>query len=638
MPALLVASLAVPTVAAGTPNHPSKASRVLTVTAALQRLQRGGQISQAGYLHYQQSFAAARRSLARLSGTRREELGAVLANVEAMAARGLLSVSRLPAVFATVQRNREWWTTRYLPSSGERVSFAGSRLVWEYYQGQGIEIQWLGTFGEANGYYLSHDTAALREVLDEAIALASRRAGGIAWEYLFQFDGGSPPWTSGLSQGTALQALARAWSRTHETAYLDAAREALGVFRARPSAGVLERRPVGSHYLEYTYAPGERILNGFVQSLVGLYEYAKLTGDAEGQALFEAGDAAARAETPRYDTGAWSLYDQHSESDLSYHELLAEFLEHLCERTRDGEPLAGAGTGAHAPIAGDEVYCAVAKHFREYVKAPPVLELLTRTLHTSQRAGVQVRLSKVASVSMSISLGGRTVWTNGATVEGGRPRLLWVTPSRPGTYTVALRARDLAGNEASASGTIVVSRGAKGARLSAVRLARGFRPQPNLDPHRLPRKPRGHARARLLGDRRQGAQPRAGAADRAGRPDRAVPDQGHGVRRLDPRHRRDVRGPREDLARQAWQSGRLPVAVCDRAGDRARTGRVGARRSARDQARAHPQVAGRALEARVPRSAADRLRARREAAGQADAGGRGGARLSSCRPASDFSR
>jgi D-glucuronyl C5-epimerase-like protein len=454
----------------------SHAARAITVTGALQRLQRGGTISEETYLQDQRAFAAAKRSLGRLSGTRREELGAVLGNVEAIAARGQLSVSRLPVVFATVARNREFWTARALPGDGERVSFGGSRLVWEYYPGQGVEIQWLGTFGAANGYYLSHDTSALRELLDEAIALATRRAGGIAWEYMFQFDGGTPPWTSGLSQGTALQALARAWSRTHETEYLDAAREALGVFRTRPPSGVLEQRPAGSHYLEYTYAPGERILNGFVQSLVGLYEYAKLTGDPEGQALFEAGDAEARAETPRYDTGAWSMYDQHSESDLSYHELLAEFLEHLCERTRGGLPLAAT----HSPIPGDEIYCTTATRFREYVHRAPVIALLTRSLHTKRRAGVQISLSKVASVSMRISLGGRAVWSNGATIEAGRPRLLWLTPSKPGTYTVSLKARDLAGNEASATGTIVVSKApsAKRARAAGDAPAQAWRPQP----------------------------------------------------------------------------------------------------------------------------------------------------------------
>jgi hypothetical protein len=464
--------------AAGTPAHAaggaagrthSHDSRVVTVTAALGRLESSGAITHTTYLQYQRAFATAKSSLARLSGTRRQELGAVLANVEAMAAKGQLIVSRLPVVFTTVERNRQFWTTQSLPGADERVSFSGSRLVWEYYPGQGIEIQWLGTFGEANGYYLSHQNTALREVLDEAIVLATRRAGGIAWEYLFEFDGGAPPWSSGLSQGTALQALSRAYSRTHEAQYLDAAKEALGLFRTRPSAGVLVRTHTGSHYLEYTYAPSERILNGFIQSLVGLYEYAKLTGDAEGQQLFEAGDAEARAETPHYDTGGWSMYDQHSESDLSYHELLAEFLEHLCQKAGTGEPLATV----HTPIPGDQVYCTTAKHFREYVKEAPRIALLTRTLSTSRRGGVQVQLSKVSTVSMSVSLAGKTVWTNSATVEGGKPRLLWVTPSKPGTYTVQLRAKDLAGNEASTSGTIVLSRPAhaKRARASAVAVA-----------------------------------------------------------------------------------------------------------------------------------------------------------------------
>ncbi|MGH2912675.1 MAG: D-glucuronyl C5-epimerase family protein [Solirubrobacteraceae bacterium] len=439
------------------------ATKHVTVTAALQRLERSGAITEAGYRQYEGIYVAAKTSLRRLSGTRRQELGAVLANVEAMAAKGQLIQSRLPVVFTTVEGNRQWWTTQALPGASQRVSFAGSRLVWEYYPGQGIEIQWLGTFGEANGYYNSHQTTALKEVLNEAIALATRRAGGIAWEYMFQFDGGLPPWTSGLSQGTALQALSRAYSRTHEAEFLDAAKEALGIFKTHPSTGVRVTTPVGAHYLEYTYAPSERILNGFVQSLVGLYEYAKLTGDPLGQQLFEAGDAEARVEVPHYDTGAWSLYDQSSESNLNYHELLAEFLEHLCERTSKGEPL----TPTAGQIAGDEIYCTTAKRFREDEKTPPALELLTHTLHAKERAGVQMKLSKISTVSMKIKFGAKTVWTNTVTVEGGKPRLLWVTPSKTGLYSVELRATDLAGNEEVASGTITVKAAPKHARKSA---------------------------------------------------------------------------------------------------------------------------------------------------------------------------
>jgi hypothetical protein len=219
----------------------------------------------------------------------------------------------------------------------------------------------------------------------------------------------------------------------------------------------------GAHYLEYTYAPSERILNGFIQSLVGLYEYTKLTGDPVGQQLFEAGDAEARAEVPHYDTGAWSKYDQSSESNLNYHELLAEFLEHLCEKTGKGEPL----TPTTGQIPGDAIYCTTAKSFREDEKTPPVIELLTQSVRSNERAGVQLKLSKISSVSMVIKLGAKPVWVNNVTVEGGKPRLLWVTPSKTGVYSIALRAKDLAGNEEVVSGTITVKATSKAGRKVA---------------------------------------------------------------------------------------------------------------------------------------------------------------------------
>ena len=247
----------------------AKASRSVTVTAALQALERSGAITEALYRQYQGSYSAAKSSLRKLSGARAAELGAVMANVETMASKGQLITSRLPVIFTTLERNKQWWTTERLLGADQRVSFTGSRLVWEYYPGQGIEIQWLATFGEANGYFLDKETTALKEVLGEAIPLATQRAGGIAWEYMFQFDGGSPPWTSGLSQGTALQVLARAWSKTHEPQYLTAAQQALGIFKTGPQTGVRVSTAAGAHYLEYTYAPSERILNGFIQSLVG---------------------------------------------------------------------------------------------------------------------------------------------------------------------------------------------------------------------------------------------------------------------------------------------------------------------------------------------------------------------------------
>jgi D-glucuronyl C5-epimerase C-terminus len=442
------------------------AARGPTVFGALLGLQNSGALPAGAYGQYASTYQSAQRALKKLSGTRRSELGAVLSNVQQIAAAGQFIPSRLPALFLTLERNLRWWTTEPLLAADQRVSFPGSRLVWEYYPGQGIEIQWLATFGEANGYYLQgHENTQLEEVLNEIIPLATQRAGGIAWEYMFHFDGGAPPWTSGLSQGTALQALSRAYSRLKTPEYLAAAKQALGIFQTPPPAGVRVATPVGAHYLEYTYAPRERILNGFIQAVTGLYDYAKLTGDPLGEQLFEAGDAEARIEVPHYDTGAWSMYDQYSESNLNYHELLTTFLQNLCQRTSEGPPIPpapsatppAATTRTATPIPGDAIYCTTAQHFTTDLHTPPAIALLTSKLPSSARGGVQLSLSKIATVSLTVSQGGHVIWTNSALVERGKPRLLWITPTKGGAYTVALRAVDLAGNSSTTTGTITVA-------------------------------------------------------------------------------------------------------------------------------------------------------------------------------------
>jgi hypothetical protein len=302
---------------------------------ALSRLLAAGSITPATDQADLASMVAARQSLARLRGTRRTELAAVIDNLTRIATSGLLTPSRLPALVLTLQRNRQWWTTGPLLSFEQRVSFPGSLLVWEYYPGQGIEIQWLASFGKANGYFLSGpaDNAQLGELLDQLVGLAVQRAGGIAWEYDFSFDGGSPPWVSAISQGTAIQALSRAAIRLARPAYFDDARQALTIFETPPPLGVRLSTPAGAWYLIYSFAPHELVLNAFIQALVGLYDFATLANDPTGRALFAAGNAEAVIDVPHYNTGAWSLYDQYAESDLGYHELLDGFLQNLCNRT-----------------------------------------------------------------------------------------------------------------------------------------------------------------------------------------------------------------------------------------------------------------------------------------------------------------
>lgn len=390
----------------------------------LARLYRKHAITHSAYRKYLAGWTAALRTARQLTGTRAAELDGVIANLRDMAAGHAFSGSRLPALFLTLDRNRRWWTTGPLLSFGERVEFRGSPLIWEYYPGEGLELTELGNFGKADGYYTGGHRywPRLHKLIDALIPLAARRAHGIAWEYYFDFDGGVPPWTSAMSQGTALEALSDAYKAFKDRSYLDVARRALPVFSAEPPTGVSVKTARGRRYLLYSFAPGAAVINGFLQTLIGLYDYAHVSGNRQARRLFAAGDAEARHEVPHYDTGAWSLYQPGEEDDLSYHELVTGFLHQLCKRT-------------HA-----RVYCVTASHFDSYLKTPPALKLLS----VSASGLVRFRLSKVSHVGVVVLRGGQTVFATSAQFPYGVHA--FSGPPLRGRYTVRLAATDLAGN------------------------------------------------------------------------------------------------------------------------------------------------------------------------------------------------
>jgi hypothetical protein len=411
-----------------------------SVYGELARLRGRKAISSADYRRYRGSWSAAIATVGRLSGTRAAELEAVIQNLHAIAARGQLTTSRLPVLFLTVDRNRQWWTTGPLLGSGQRVEFAGSELVWQYYPGQGIELQELGSFGKADGFYTGGPSLypRLSHALAELIPLAARRGGGLTWEYYFNFDGGVPPWTSAMSQATAIEALTRGFQAFDDPSYLDVARRALPIFSARPPVGVTVHTSRGNRYLLYSFAPGAAVINGFLQTLIGLYDYARASHDQHAARLFAAGDREARAEVRHYDTGAWSLYQPGEEDSLDYHTLVTGFLQQLCDRV-------------HA-----QVYCRTAKHFQAYMKTPPALQQLTHVVRARRASAVSFTLSKISHVGIVIVRGGQTVFATSASFGHGTHAFAIPALSR-GSYTVRLAATDLASNFNRIVGTLRVS-------------------------------------------------------------------------------------------------------------------------------------------------------------------------------------
>jgi hypothetical protein len=415
----------------------------ITFLSELARLHRTGALSTASY---QADVSAYNRALAterKLRGTRRTELTAVTVTMHDIAAAHQLTPSRLPAIMATLAANQEWWTQGPLLSSGQRVEFAGSQLVWQYYPGQGIQLQVLGTFGKADGLYTGGpaDYPAMEQLLTEMIPLASQRGGGLAWEYYFHFDGGAPPWTSAMSQATGLEALSRAYLATGNAGYLTTGSQALPIFSVRPPVGVNVKAPAGTRFLQYTFAPTTDIINAFLQTLIGLYDFAQVSHDTTASALFAAGNAQAQAELPGFDTGAWSLYQPGVEDPLSYHELVTGFLQQLCTRTQ-------------APV-----YCTTAQHFQAYLTTPPALTQLTMKARNRGAFALRFRLSKISHVGVTVTNGAdNTVFATSASFGYGVRGFTVPRIRNAGAYGVVLTATDLAGNFARVTGSLQITR------------------------------------------------------------------------------------------------------------------------------------------------------------------------------------
>ena len=348
--------------------------------------------ARAPYALYNGAFNQALATEKRLSGTRRNELTAVTETLHQIAASGQLTASRLPVLFTTLSRNVQWWTHGPLLAADQRVEFSGSQLVWQYYPGQGIQLQVLGTFGRANGLYSSGAGGypALQQLLAEMIPLAAQRAGSLTWEYYFNFDGGSPPWTSAMSQATGLQALSHAYLATKDPSYLSVAGQALPLFTRRATVRGRRRGALG-HALSAVHV------------CAGHVDHQRLPADADraghlrpGQRRSPRAAAVRRRQRrgdgrgARFDTGAWSLYQPGLEDTLSYHELVTGFLGQLCTLT------------------GAPVYCTTAQHFAADETTPPVLTQLTGRGRAKHATQLRFRLSKVSHVGITITQGTRT--------------------------------------------------------------------------------------------------------------------------------------------------------------------------------------------------------------------------------------
>lgn len=410
-----------------------------TVSADLQKLEQQGKISAANYRTYLSEWNSALKEEKQLSTARSEQLADVTVLLHNIAAAHDMTASRLPVLFLTLKNNAQYWKSGAMLSYGARVQFPGSELLWEYYPGQGIQLQVLGTFGEADGYYESGKAnyPKLATLMQEMIPLAVKRGGGLAWEYYFDWEGGTPPWVSAMSQATGLEALTNAYLATGDKTYLTTAHDALPLLETKPPTGVGVPTAKGRQYLQYSFEPTTDIINAFLQTLIGLDDYAKVSGDPTAAKLFTQGDAQAVSVLGSFNTGAWSLYEPGEEDDLSYHELVTGFAKNLCTMTK-------------TPI-----YCTTATDFQADLTTKPVISQTTYLATPNKKFQLRFSLSKVSKVGIEVYNSKKTFVATSAQFPHGTDYLN-VPKLKKGLYDIKLTATDLAGNYVSASGELGV--------------------------------------------------------------------------------------------------------------------------------------------------------------------------------------
>ena len=421
------------------------------VYRSLDRALRAGDIGRSDRRRWRRWYVLSLRALRKLTGARDTQLRYVVDSVEALALRRQLIPSRMPPAFLQLERNRRYWRALPYPAAGDQVSFRGSQILYQYFPGEGLQLHPLSTFKKANNLHgfcergeASCDEAALRSLLDEMNSLAVDRGRGfIAWEYLFHFGGGAPPWMSGMAQATGIQALARAARLLAAPDYTNVARRALGAFETSPPVGVRTTGPRGGvHYLQYSFAPRLYIFNAFLQSLIGLYDFAKLTGDDRALDLYTTAEPEARAEVPLSDVGDWSRYSYAgAESTRDYHELLREFLQSMCSR-RLGR-----------------IYCDYARRYRSYQVDPPELTFTGPDVAAAgEWTNIRFTVSKLSAVEVNVYKGGRLAFQRLATFSRGSGSFEWL-PRSPGLYRVQLAGKELRtglGKKDRATGEIAV--------------------------------------------------------------------------------------------------------------------------------------------------------------------------------------
>ncbi|MCW2926898.1 MAG: D-glucuronyl C5-epimerase domain protein [Thermoleophilia bacterium] len=421
------------------------------VLAAISKAKAAKQVTPAESTDLAKTWLASGRAVANSrAGSRRSNIIAVRGWATMLARQGSLTADRLDPVMSSVNATMVvMLTSPKFPSHEQELRIPGEVAVFTYYSGRGVQLQPFETFKEGMRQLnqLKPQVEEAQAIADRMLGLGVQRGSALVWEYHFPFNGPSRPWTSAISQALATEfyyRVAAVLPAEERAPYLDAAAGTTRSFlRSTGAGGVASPQETGSFYAMYSFAPGQRILNGHLQSLLNVNRYAKASGSVEAKLVVERGIAGVMPLLAKFDTGAWSNYQPGQEAELGYHEFqtsqLVKLGDELPEPTfveygaRFEQYLVTPATLTFGSTAWLPIIPA-RDGFRDTITIPYTVDKRARaTLVIESEAGVEVR-----RFSNTTGRGaGRLVW-DGRTASGA------IVPD--GAYVARITTTDIAGN------------------------------------------------------------------------------------------------------------------------------------------------------------------------------------------------
>ena len=404
---------------------PPWANDLALLRRGLDRAEAKGRLTQVEADAYRATVARAARELPLLPGSRYRNLAGVVHEVAGLW-KGY-DEPRGRTLFSMLAFNVNWFSGHWDRKAGTDVVDYSDGTWYRAFPGLGFQFHPLENFGKLNNFVTQQNPSRASQLAQALLARGVSRNGGLAWEYYFGFEGGRPPWLSGMAQAVAAQALARAGTLGSDPTLIAASRR---VYATIPS--LLLRVSTGPWIRHYAFNH-ETVLNSQLQAIVSLEDYAAEAGDQAAAALASRLLSATDGLLPKFDTGYWSLYSLGGpEAPLGYHQYVVRLLADLVKRTQD------------------QTLATYAQRFSADLTQPPVLKAGAAPAAIYpwpvdgylDGARYPFWVSKRSTVRLVVAHAGSPL-----VVSHGWHTLVW-SPGRiaPGSYTPKLDAVDVAGN------------------------------------------------------------------------------------------------------------------------------------------------------------------------------------------------